>query len=80
MFNGNVTIAPLSVYGRGSYALSSVKEVEGTEEYLKMAERSGQCQNKETHQECGARHFQQLVQQCGCVPFNLRNFASQVSD
>ena len=59
---------------------SSVKEVTGTEEYLKKAERGGQCQNKETILECRERQFQQGVTRCGCVPFNLRNFAAKVGD
>ena len=80
IFHDSVVVAPLTVYGRGSYALSSVKEVTGTEEYLKKAERGGQCQNKETILECRERQFQQGVTQCGCVPFNLRNFAAKVGD
>ena len=67
------------MFGGGSYTLSSVMEIEGTEEYLKRAEKSRDCQNKEAQEECLAREYSdQGLRQCSCVPYKLRNYSNMV--
>ena len=71
--------APLRVFGGGTYTLSSVKAIDGTEEYMKLAEKSGQCQNKEAQESCLTRaYFSQGMKQCSCVPYLLRNYSKEV--
>ena len=71
-------LAPLKLYGGGEYTLSVVSKIEGTEEYLKSAEKDGKCQNGETQENCQAREYlTQGLEQCSCVPYRLRNYAKQ---
>ena len=72
--------APLRVFGGGTYTLSAVKAIDGTEQYIRHAEKTGQCQNKETQENCHTREYlSQGLEQCSCVPFVLRNYSKQVT-
>ena len=70
--------APLIRYGGGEYSLSDVMKIEGTEEYLKSAEKDGTCQNVESQENCLAREYlTQGLEQCSCIPYMLRNYSIQ---
>ena len=72
--------APLTVYGSGRYSISDVKEIDGTEEYLEIATRSGECQQKESYEDCLAKDYLTLgLDQCKCIPYRLRNYATKVN-
>ena len=71
---------PLTFYGEGSYALSAVKEIDGTEEFLRLDEGVKNCQSRETFQDCQAREYvRKGLARCGCVPFQIRTYARHVS-
>ena len=71
--------APLVLYGEGSYSLSSVKVIDGTDDYIYMAEKGGQCQDKESYQACLSREYlRQGLDQCSCTPYKFRNYAKGV--
>ena len=73
-------LAPLRLYGGGTYTLSDVKEIDGTKEFIKLAEKAGQCQNKETKENCQTRKYlTQGMETCSCTPYKLRNFTKMVS-
>ena len=72
--------APLRVYGRGKYILSSVMEINGTKKYLTSAEKKRECQNKESQETCLARQYLASgIEKCSCVPYKLRNYSKQVT-
>ena len=71
---------PLTLYGEGSYALSAVKEIDGTKAFLRLDEGVKNCQSRETFQDCQAREYvRKGLARCGCVPFQIRNYARHVS-
>ena len=71
--------APLRVFGGGTYTLSAVKAIDGTAQYIRLAEKSGHCQNKETQENCQTREYlSQGLEQCSCVPYILRNYSKEV--
>ena len=77
--NGHFTIrislifkAPLKLYGGGNFALTAVKEIDVTEDYLKMAKDVTKCQDRLTLEECETKqYFEHVVDKCNCIPFKL---------
>ena len=70
---------PLTFFGEGSYALTAVKSIDGTEQFLKLAEKTEICQNKETFENCQTREYiAQGVKQCNCTLYRLRNYSREV--
>ena len=71
--------APLRLYGPGSYALTDVKEISGTERYLKIAEKKGICQSDEVMEDCLARKYIEAGEkECNCTPYWLRDYSKNV--
>ena len=69
--------APISVYGEGSYAISAVKEIKVTDEFLGLDEDVRKCQNKEALENCTARQYRNTVlEQCQCIPFALKKLST----
>ena len=61
--------------GEGTYALTAVKEIDVTEEFLGLDTETINCQNKELFEDCTTRQYlEKLQQECLCVPYRLRNF------
>ena len=61
--------------GEGTYALTAVKEVTVTDEFLGLGMKKTNCQNKEKYEDCTTRQFlEKVVQECKCIPYSLRNF------
>jgi hypothetical protein len=70
---------PLKLFGEGSYALSAVKEISGTDNFLKMDEGVKKCQNRESLQECQATQYMRKgLEECKCTPYELRNYSKTV--
>ena len=70
-----VILAPIYVEGEGRYALSSVKEIIVTDDFLGLDADVRKCQTLEPYDECTTRrHLQRVQEQCNCVPYVLRNF------
>ena len=67
-------LAPVLHFGEGSYAISAVKEIKVTEEYIQLDKNILKCQNKETFENCTTREYLQMVKNhCNCVPYALKN-------
>ena len=68
------------MFGSGRYTLSDVMEIDGTEEYLKVAEETGICQNQESQESCLAKEYlAKGLEQCSCTPYKLRDYAKNVN-
>jgi hypothetical protein len=58
--------------GAGKYAMSSLKRITVTENFMGLPEHVKKCQ-KETFEQCHAKKYVYRVQsQCGCIPWALR--------
>ena len=67
------TLAPHSIFGPGSYAMSSLKKMTGTESFEQLPDSRKKClvHNRE---ECHTQKYLKLVQkECGCTPWTLQN-------
>ena len=65
------TLSPFASYQAGSYALSSLKRMVGTENFKSMPNDKKKCQN-EVFEDCQARMFCDAVKtNCKCVPWAL---------
>ena len=55
----------------GSYALSSLKKMTGTDNFMKLTDEVKKCQI-EAFEECNARRYLEAsLESCGCVPWAL---------
>ena len=65
--------APIKLFGEGSYAVSDVKEMEVTDEYLELDKNIRNCQTDESFESCSTRQYlDTLKSQCNCLPYALR--------
>ena len=65
------TLASFSAYQAGSYALSALKKMTGTEGFLNLPSKVKGCKT-ETFEECHAtRYIKEVHKQCGCVPWAI---------
>ena len=65
--------APVQLVGEGQYNLNALTQIEITDSYLALDEDVRGCQNNESFFNCTTRHYMaNLLQRCGCIPFNLR--------
>ena len=65
------TLASFSGYRAGSFALSGLKKMTGTDSFIALPDESKGCQI-ETFEECQSqRYVQELQRQCGCLPWTL---------
>ena len=63
----------VKLIGEGEYNLNALKEVQATESFLGLDQEVTGCQNEESLHNCSTRkHINTLVEQCGCLPFNIR--------
>ena len=66
------------MYGEGNYALTDIKEIQVTEEFLSLSSDITKCQNQEYKAECEARQYQeQISSSCHCAPLNLKHFFTE---
>ena len=69
-------VAPLKLYGEGKYALSAVKQIKVTEEFMKLDDEIKNCNNRQSYEECATKaYLEHLKQECKCVPYELRNYS-----
>ena len=67
--------APLELSGEGTYAITAVKEIKVTEDFLGQDEKTKKCQDKVSFEDCiTEQYLDKLVELCKCVPYRLRNF------
>ena len=75
------TSDPYRGYGAGDYALTDVKKMEGTEDFIELAEtiQPPLCQNRERFHDCVmSGYLERGLQLCNCTPFYLRNYSKKV--
>ena len=76
-----IFIEPLQLSGKGEFALTDVKEMDGTEDFLDMDVKVRKCQNEETVLECRSRKYLDIgKKKCGCIPHHLRSFHKRVTN
>ena len=69
-------IAPLKLYGSGSYALSAVKDIVTTDSFDKLGQDKRNCQYRQTYEDCTTTFFSKSIQQeCNCTLYSLRNYS-----
>ena len=72
---------PLRQHREGDFALTDVKEMDGTEEFLDMDVKVRKCQNEETVLECRSKKYLDIgKKKCGCIPHHLRSFHTMVTN
>ena len=73
------TLAPYSGHEPGSYIMTSLKKMTGTDNFLKMSETIKECQN-EPFEDCRAGNLIANGQkECGCLPWSLTAFMKKVN-
>ena len=74
-YNSIYIIAPVRLHGEGSYAITDVKEITVSDDFLGLDETIRKCQNIEPLENCTTRQYLDIVKkQCKCVPFALHTF------
>ena len=75
--NTGSVLVPLRLLGEGSYALSSVKEISVTEDFLRLSDDTRKCQNIESFEQCITNHnLASISEACKCIPYGLKNFSN----
>ena len=65
------TLSSYTDYQAGSYALTALKKLTGTESFLKQADEAKKCR-VETMEDCQARQYaRRVLEKCGCVPWAI---------
>ena len=65
-------LAPLNLYGEGNYALTAVKEIDATEDYLEMSKDITKCQNVISSEDCQTdKYIEEVLEKCLCLPANF---------
>ena len=65
---------PVKLVGEGKYNLDAVKEITVTDSFLGMDMEDKGCQIEEPLHNCTTQHYiETFLDQCGCLPFYLRN-------
>ena len=71
------TLAPFKDYRAGSYAMSGLKKMTGTETFLELPNYAKKCKT-ETFEECHVvRYVEEVQKQCGCLPWGLNYILPQ---
>ena len=69
----------MKLHGNGSYALSAVKEMRISDDFLSLGQDFTNCQVQEAYEDCTTRiYYAEMIKQCNCVPYSLRLGKNQV--
>ena len=71
---------PIVLEGEGHYALTAIKDIKVTEEFVGLGQEITRCQTKEFRADCVTRkHREQILRSCHCAPLYIRHhFPHQV--
>ena len=70
----------MSLIGKGDFALTDVKVLDGTKGFLSLDIEVRKCQNETTILECRSKKYLEKGKKlCKCVPHYLRSFHISVS-
>ena len=64
------TLAQYTGHGPGDYALTAIKQMTGTENFLAWPEEKREC-SLEKYEKCQMERFLEESMKCGCSPFQL---------
>ena len=63
------------LHGEGHYTLSSIKDIEVTEEFVGLGPLVTNCQTEEDRVDCLARRFREkVISSCRCSPYTLTSY------
>ena len=66
---------PLVLQGEGHFVLSSIKNIEVTEQFVGLGQTVTRCQSEEYRVDCEARKYRErVISLCQCSPFHLRSY------
>ena len=66
---------PIILHGEGRYDLTDIKEIQVTESFLALEEKTKKCQTGQSHTDCLTEQYRAaLLDSCGCVPANIVAF------
>ena len=69
---------PEKFYGGGNIRIKGVKQVQITNDYLRLDMQTRGCQNDNTYEDCVTDlYLDSLMEECNCLPFNLQNYSKQ---
>ena len=69
---------PIVLQGEGHYALTLIKDIKVTEEFLGLGQEITRCQTREFRADCVSRRYQeQVLASCHCAPLYIRSQFSQ---
>ena len=69
---------PLAVYGEGNYALTDIKEIKVTDEFLSLGSDITKCKEQQYKADCEASQYLEKVSSiCGCAPLQLKHFFTE---
>ena len=64
----------MKLIGEGVYNLNELKVIEVTDSFLSMDQEDRKCQSNEPILNCTTKNYmEELIKQCGCLPFNTRS-------
>ena len=64
----NVDPVPILLHGQGHYALSAVKDITVTEEFLGLGQEITNCQTKEYRSDCiNRKYLEKVTSSCSCA-------------
>ena len=66
---------PLKLFGEGNYAITDIKEVKVTEEFLGLDTATRGCHRNSELENCETKTILEKAKlQCHCIPSNLKRF------
>ena len=66
---------PILLFGEGNYALTDIKQIKVTEDFLTLGEEKTKCQDMEEYDHCLTRIYgHKMIDICGCSPLSLKSF------
>ena len=69
---------PIVLQGEGHYALTDIKDIKVTEEFLGLGQEVTSCQTREFRADCVSRRYQeQVLASCHCAPLYIRSHFPQ---
>ena len=73
------TLASFTDFREGKYAMSSLKQMAGTESFIDLPEEKRDCQ-VQSFETCQAlRYVEEVQKTCGCIPWALSSFNNEVN-
>ena len=64
----------------GSYMMTSIKKIEATEGFMALPNHDKGCREESYHTCRNRKFFEDLIEQCGCVPWNLKSGLKVIID